>query len=643
MSKKSEEHFTRIAVEIIDKSSDGIIVIDDRNEIIYANPAWKEMHGFDPEKVISTQKVFELLFPDPEKRRESIELWNHDLALETPPVREWQRQALDGNNRWYRFQVLHLDNSLTMVKVIDINERKLLELQFKSIFEQAPDAIILHDAKTGKIIDFNEKAVELSGYTREELPNISVFNMGASQTAKDMILHAEDVVRRGHDYFESSIKRKNGEIRHAVISTTALEIGSRKMIQAIVHDITDRKLAENALKESEQIMQRIIEQSPIPMVIASMDGVIEHINMKAIQTFGYLREDVPSLERLFEKAYPDKKYRQEVISTWTGLVETAVREQREIESAEYHITCKDGQTKTVRITGVPVAHKIFVMAADITEYKLAENALKESEEMFRNLAEQSPNMIFINQNGVVVYANMQCETSMGYTRKEICSPDFDFICLIAAEYRHITAKAWESHRKGIEAPAYEYEIVTKDGKRIPAIIATKLIHYHGGRAILGIVTDISELKHAQNELKEQQKSLEEKNIALKEILAQIETEKLGFKKQVTLNVEKMLLPAIGKLRTRASAPDKRYINMLEQNIKDLLSKFGLKLSSGPTKLSPRELEICNMIKNGISSKEIAEMLHLSIRTVDTHRNRIRRKLKINATDVNLASHLQNLT
>ncbi len=119
---------------------------------------------------------------------------------------------------------------------------------------------------------------------------------------------------------------------------------------------------------------------------------------------------------------------------------------------------------------------------------------------FQIITEQSPNMIFINKGGRVVYVNRRCTQVMGYSKEELCAPDFDFLTLIAPESVDLVKSNFAKHMQGQEVSPYEYFLVTKAGKKIAAIITTKLIRYQGEVAILGIITDISERKRAEDEL-----------------------------------------------------------------------------------------------------------------------------------------------
>jgi PAS domain S-box-containing protein len=147
-------------------------------------------------------------------------------------------------------------------------------------------------------------------------------------------------------------------------------------------------------------------------------------------------------------------------------------------------------------------------AARIREVE-SRQALSESEEEFRILAEQSPNMIFINKKGKVVYANAKCREVMGYKREEFYAPDFNFLKLIASEDRELVKANVARHLKGKDVDPYESTILTKEGKKIEAIVNTKLISYRGENAILGIITDITERKRAEESLRESENKYRE--------------------------------------------------------------------------------------------------------------------------------------
>jgi PAS domain S-box-containing protein len=161
----------------------------------------------------------------------------------------------------------------------------------------------------------------------------------------------------------------------------------------------------------------------------------------------------------------------------------------------------------------------------MTEKVLSQNAEKELEESghpevsnlektslldidlrFKTFTEQSPNMIFINRGGHIVYVNKQCEKLMGYSKAEFLSPDFDFMRLIAPESIDLVETNFQLHTNGQDLVPYEYVLVNKEGKRIDAIITSKLIDYEGERAILGIVTDITDRKQAEKSLRESEEN-----------------------------------------------------------------------------------------------------------------------------------------
>ena len=120
-------------------------------------------------------------------------------------------------------------------------------------------------------------------------------------------------------------------------------------------------------------------------------------------------------------------------------------------------------------------------------------------------------MIFINIKGKVVYANSLCESIMEYTKEELYSPDFDFMNLVAPESHMQVREAFNCHFQGKEVPPYEYHLLSKLGKRLYAVLNTKLISYGDEQAILGVVTDITNLKTVELTLKKQTEELKNAN------------------------------------------------------------------------------------------------------------------------------------
>jgi PAS domain S-box-containing protein len=175
---------------------------------------------------------------------------------------------------------------------------------------------------------------------------------------------------------------------------------------------------------------------------------------------------------------------------------------------EYRGIHKDGREIWLSTSWAPVrdskGNLLYIEGIhhDITERKRSEQILRESEEKFKALAEQSPNMIFINQKGRVVYANKKCEDVMGYKKGELYSSSFDFFNIIAPESKSIVKSNFSKHLQGEDVTPYEYVLVTKEGKRIDAILTSKLIRYGEETAILGIVTDITERKNMEEALRD---------------------------------------------------------------------------------------------------------------------------------------------
>jgi DNA-binding CsgD family transcriptional regulator len=148
------------------------------------------------------------------------------------------------------------------------------------------------------------------------------------------------------------------------------------------------------------------------------------------------------------------------------------------------------------------------------------------------------------------------------------------------------------------------------------------------------------LRESQKLLEQKNNDLNKKNIALKELVSQFEIEKKKLAKKVLINAQQLLLPLIERLLS-INVP-KEYVKALEDNVNQIVSEFGPAITAAKIRLSAREVEVCNMIKSGLSSKQIAQMLSLSFQTVESYRKSIRKKLGLSKRRINLSSYLKEL-
>jgi DNA-binding CsgD family transcriptional regulator len=149
-----------------------------------------------------------------------------------------------------------------------------------------------------------------------------------------------------------------------------------------------------------------------------------------------------------------------------------------------------------------------------------------------------------------------------------------------------------------------------------------------------------ELHETNRQLTVERRALQEANTALKTLMNRIEEEKREVYKQIRDNVEKVLLPILQELTWAVPGPKKKYVELLRDNLEDITAPFVSRISHQYQSLTPTEIQICNMVRSGLRTKEIAEIRNISPATISRHRERIRRKLGIAGKDVNLVTYLQ---
>ncbi len=287
--------------------------------------------------------------------------------------------------------------------------------------------------------------------------------------------------------------------------------------------------------------------------------------------------------------------------------------------------------------------------ADITERKRAIRALRDSEERYRNLYERSP-LIYqaLDKEGYIIDVNSAWLRAMGYAPREAIARWFgDFLVF---HYREQFMEDYDSMRPKGQLKGLQYELQRRDKSRMFAEIDMKIAYDNQDNFLQAhcIIRDITEhkrieesLRRMTESLRNEQKALTEKNIALRQVLKHIENDRKNYRHRLGVSLEETILPILDRLKGKVDKEivadiEEIYDNfeaILEKDINLFKEKFG--------HLTPRETEMCTLIRDGLTSKEISTELNLSVVTIHKHRELIRRKLGLANKRVNLAGYLKS--
>ena len=369
---------------------------------------------------------------------------------------------------------------------------------------------------------------------------------------------------------------------------------------------------------------------------------------------GYEPEEVLG-KYYFDFFHPDEKKRLMKAATM------AFEHKKSFRKFINRNVCKDGKTLVVLSTsGVPLfdAEGNFMgyrgADMDITNQYMAEKKLQESEEHFRSLMESA--------SGFAIYRLVYDNVSPHSLRVIFASPSIKDIFGIPDpmkfeswfEYIHPddVRGLVEANKRAFETNLFNEEFRTYNEKkgewRWVHAISTGGVNKKGwNRYVNGILIDITERKVSEEALKSKEKELETKaskleevNTALNVLLEKRKVDQIQLEEKIVLNVESLIKPYLDKLQQSSLDERKKNIlNIIQTNLDEITSSFALNLSSGYRKLTPKEIQIANFIKQGKISKEIADILCLSVKTVEFHRDNIRKKLGIKNKKINLQSYL----
>jgi PAS domain S-box-containing protein len=323
---------------------------------------------------------------------------------------------------------------------------------------------------------------------------------------------------------------------------------------------------------------------------------------------------------------------------------------------------------------------------ELAERKRTEATLRESEQRYRLLLESSPDPIVLyNIRGKTTYVNPAFEQTFGFSSQELLGKQIDFV---PEKNWPETRHAIENMLAGQKIQLFETRRLTKSGKVLDVQLSSTLYYDHEGKPVGNIVTlrDVSAQKKAERELrkyhdhleelveertaelakintqleqeieerrraesalrkrevelKAQSHHLEEVNTALRVLLKQREDDKKELGENVLSNVKELISPYLDRLKiSRLNTNQRTLVNILDSNLKNMTSPFISELSFKHYNLTPMEIRVANLVKEGRTNKEIAELLCLSKNTILFHRYNIRDKLGLKNKKINLRTHL----
>ena len=260
------------------------------------------------------------------------------------------------------------------------------EARFRALLRAASDGIHVLD-KNGNVVEVNDAFCRMLGYTREELLQLNVRDWDAQRSPEELAAKCNELIT-GSGVFETRHRRKDGTVLEVEVGGVGMTLDNRRLICASARDITDRKRAEELLRENDERYQALIRTSMDGFWICNPEGRLLDVNDAYCAMSGYPREE------LLSKSISNLDCTESPEQVRQHLCQIVVRGFDRYETQHCR---RDGRLIDVEVSSVYLAARgVFLdFIHDITERKRAEKALRESEERYRLLAENVSDVIWI--------------------------------------------------------------------------------------------------------------------------------------------------------------------------------------------------------------------------------------------------------
>jgi PAS domain S-box-containing protein len=396
------------------------------------------------------------------------------------------------------------------------------EQQFRTFVDHVTDAFFMQDEKY-VVLDVNRQACESLGYTRDELLGMTPLDFDPDVTPADL----DNITRRLNAgeimAFESHHRRKDGTIFPVEVRGKAFFEGSRRFTLALARDITERKRAEEALRESEQRWRNLTEALPQLVWTAMPDGHVDYQSTQFDEYFGIPADQLLGFKWL-EVIHHDDQER--TLQAWQAAVQTECEYDIEHRFRRFDGVYRWFKTRGVRIRdGVGNTIKWFGTCTDITDSKKAEEALRESEHRWRSLTEALPQLVWTAKpDGACDYFSMQWTQHTGVPEDRLLG--WQWMETLHPDDREPTRQLWTNSVAGRGPYDVEYRVSRRDGEYRWFKTRGVPIRDSEGRIVkwFGTCTDITEGRLAAEELRLAKEAAESANRAKDEFLANVSHE-----------------------------------------------------------------------------------------------------------------------
>jgi PAS domain S-box-containing protein len=576
------------------------------------------------------------------------------------------------------------------------------EGKYRSLIENINDGIYILDSFE-KFTFVNDVIVERFGYPAEWFLGRGYLSVISEKDRERVQRHFNAVMKGKTQVYDLSYSNKSGNLIHVEVSTAPLFDGAKVIgLLGISRDITDRKSMEGALAEEHQMLSSIMDGSPVSSFVIDRDRRVTAWNMVNEFFTGISKEDILGkpldLSPLFKGRVPPaladlvlEMSDEEIMKRHghKGIRKSGIHPQAFESIGSIWIKGKEHimaiQATRLRDAAGNVIGAIQC-AQDITMQKRSEEKLRKSEQKYRNLFENAAEGIYqVSPEGRFISANPAAAHILGYeSPEELISTITDIGSQVYA-YPEDRDRAVALLKKDGFFRNLEVRNRRKNGSIVWVLANVRAVQDDRGNILYheGTSSDITEQKTIKDALERLVKErtaeiakknkqlvgeikkcksteagllrkerelhlhsikLQQLNAALKVLLRQREEDRRDLEEKVLSNVKHLINPNLETLKKRKLDPDsKTYLDILEQNLKNIISPFSHTLSSKYQNLTPAEIKVANMIRNEKTTKEMAEFMGVSVSAINHHRYHIRGKLGILTQKINLRSHLLSLS